>query len=945
MDWSNVTAGELVDALREVDWAAPRPVWEFLQVSKFSVPNSHSKWTSRLKCNAYYYRTNYLALLAAALAAGLARRPLGLLGAAIALAAALAFNDPFAASLNELAVRLLRRVHPHSAALLRSRCAPPQQGSLASSQQRNSNVRVLGVARPAFVALVGAGAVYCWWCARAWLLLTIALLAGVGLALCHASLRSPNLKARLASAREEFRAVWRGYQADIAHHDYTLRARQLFCSPTSLSQRPHQLQRTQLGSEAAKPEMARTNRLRWAPAALALLALLAGSAAARGLTAAAPAGQPAAGAVGANAAPRPRAPESRSSPSAPAKAAPKAAKPAAAAPQPAAAAPQQLPLPLTNLTRFALATGGDAMSKLSKDIRGLQLPLEPAPLLVGGTLQAQASTRAATTGVPSSFSYSSNFFCNIPAVGDVLAGYCDLTASVLAPDTKGYPAMTNILCTLGPDAYRCDPQFRNRMTVMGSGRVYMTMDSASSTVAAFGTGDSYLLVDGIYTEGRPDTLLSGILGFKRGGLQVAVKQDGLAAAVSVSGGAGVAASTTPTYSGYVTFNLFKGGPLSGVLPARCRTEMARYRLALLACLCGLAVCSASGGKPKADDGAAFWTDAPATHAASSAHAPRAVRGAGAGAAHSAGAGAAKGAVSSSGSSVAHASGPKGYTPPLESEAPPLGVGKKSIGVTQTGEVIVTTDASSTLPLNATSVSYTCGGRAPAVAAARAAGPRSGRNSSGRGVKAAAAPSPAACSARRRAGSRAATAAPPPQLRPHLPGVPRGDLLLAGKPAAAGRHRHDGAGPRLGAVVRRRAPRARAARASAAARARARRAALTGPAPPPRACTHSDLNSNAGTYCDKLMRDGLSLIAEGRGTVLFNPTGAVGREPINTILASDLYVKSIAYNAGPASDLGSVLGALSTTVTGFKSGMVSFIADRLTDAVRGSVFFDLSFIAP
>ena len=29
--------------------------------------------------------------------------------------------------------------------------------------------------------------------------------------LAHASLRSPNLKARLSSYREEFRAVWRGY--------------------------------------------------------------------------------------------------------------------------------------------------------------------------------------------------------------------------------------------------------------------------------------------------------------------------------------------------------------------------------------------------------------------------------------------------------------------------------------------------------------------------------------------------------------------------------------------------------------------------------------------------------------------------------------------------------------------------------------------------------------
>lgn len=31
---------------------------------------------------------------------------------------------------------------------------------------------------------------------------------GLGLPLLHASLRSPNLKSRLSSAREEFRAVW-----------------------------------------------------------------------------------------------------------------------------------------------------------------------------------------------------------------------------------------------------------------------------------------------------------------------------------------------------------------------------------------------------------------------------------------------------------------------------------------------------------------------------------------------------------------------------------------------------------------------------------------------------------------------------------------------------------------------------------------------------------------
>jgi len=44
--------------------------------------------------------------------------------------------------------------------------------------------------------------------------------AGSGLVAAHAALRAPNLKARLATqarAREEFRAVWRGYSAG---HDY-----------------------------------------------------------------------------------------------------------------------------------------------------------------------------------------------------------------------------------------------------------------------------------------------------------------------------------------------------------------------------------------------------------------------------------------------------------------------------------------------------------------------------------------------------------------------------------------------------------------------------------------------------------------------------------------------------------------------------------------------------
>ena len=43
--------------------------------------------------------------------------------------------------------------------------------------------------------------------------------AGDALVLAHASMKVPNLKVRLASAREEFRAVFRGYhQQDFADH-------------------------------------------------------------------------------------------------------------------------------------------------------------------------------------------------------------------------------------------------------------------------------------------------------------------------------------------------------------------------------------------------------------------------------------------------------------------------------------------------------------------------------------------------------------------------------------------------------------------------------------------------------------------------------------------------------------------------------------------------------
>lgn len=82
---------------KQVDWLAPRPIWEFF--SKFSIPKNQTKWTSRLKCNVYYYRTNYLGILVLGLLGVFLRLPWGLLASALGLSALLCFNDPFAAGL------------------------------------------------------------------------------------------------------------------------------------------------------------------------------------------------------------------------------------------------------------------------------------------------------------------------------------------------------------------------------------------------------------------------------------------------------------------------------------------------------------------------------------------------------------------------------------------------------------------------------------------------------------------------------------------------------------------------------------------------------------------------------------------------------------------------------------------------------------------------------
>jgi hypothetical protein len=58
-----------------VSWSPPRPATEFFH--RFGTPRS-SQLLARLKNNVYYYRTNYVLILAAAFALCFLRNPLAL---------------------------------------------------------------------------------------------------------------------------------------------------------------------------------------------------------------------------------------------------------------------------------------------------------------------------------------------------------------------------------------------------------------------------------------------------------------------------------------------------------------------------------------------------------------------------------------------------------------------------------------------------------------------------------------------------------------------------------------------------------------------------------------------------------------------------------------------------------------------------------------------------
>ncbi|CAN0837666.1 PRA1 family protein A2 [Linum grandiflorum] len=206
MDWGSVTADDLVGALREVDWSTPpRPLSEFF--SRFNITRSYPKWSSRLKCNLYYYRTNYFILIVFILGVACIMKPLAIVAAALTALSFAFLNDSFATTFSEKTTRTVRKFSPHLAAKMRPAHMPVIRGRPSSKK----TLYICGQPRGAFVFVFTSASLIMWFASGSLSTVLWALVIALIATIIHASVRTPNLKARLNTFREEFRSVWRNY--------------------------------------------------------------------------------------------------------------------------------------------------------------------------------------------------------------------------------------------------------------------------------------------------------------------------------------------------------------------------------------------------------------------------------------------------------------------------------------------------------------------------------------------------------------------------------------------------------------------------------------------------------------------------------------------------------------------------------------------------------------
>lgn len=111
------------------------------------------------------------------------------------------------------------------------------------------------------------------------------------------------------------------------------------------------------------------------------------------------------------------------------------------------------------------------------------------------------------------------------------------------------PLLLNLcICSeLTAAARACDPQFASGQIIMGTGQLGVVLAAdATTNIANIRSFAGDILVDGVYPTGRPDTVLSGVIGFRRGNMRFDVK----------TGASPITQDSL--YDGRVTFSLYKG---------------------------------------------------------------------------------------------------------------------------------------------------------------------------------------------------------------------------------------------------------------------------------------------------------------------------------------------------------------------------------------------------
>ncbi|KAF2306189.1 hypothetical protein GH714_015121 [Hevea brasiliensis] len=163
MDWGNVTAEDLIDALREVDWSSPPPLFQS------SFPDSPSP---NLLPNGTVASSAISTMITGL---GFLRRPLAIV-AALLTALSIAFlNDSFAGTFSEKVTRTVRQFSPHLAAKMRPPLTPVIRGRPSAKRA----IHICGRPRWVFVLMFSSVSFILWYVSCG--LLTVLWALAIGL--------------------------------------------------------------------------------------------------------------------------------------------------------------------------------------------------------------------------------------------------------------------------------------------------------------------------------------------------------------------------------------------------------------------------------------------------------------------------------------------------------------------------------------------------------------------------------------------------------------------------------------------------------------------------------------------------------------------------------------------------------------------------------------------